>query len=129
MFRIIKNKAKHLCQAYRCKSNRGGRDRFCSKHRKRYQKYTNPRRYTYNYLKNNAKRRGKFFDLTFEEFVLFCDETGYMDCKGRTKNCGSIDRIDPDKGYTYSNIQLLTVSENSSKQHSDNSDECDDVPF
>lgn len=75
----------------------------------------NPLTYTYNSLKCNARRRGKPFDLTFIQFSKFCIDSNYMKLKGKTKNQYSIDRIDPTKGYSIDNIQILTVSENSTK--------------
>lgn len=80
-----------------------------------YQKEKNPINYAYNVLKNNALRRKKPFELTLAEFKDFCQETGYMDKKGRTASSASIDRKDPSEGYTRDNIQLLSVSENSIK--------------
>lgn len=75
----------------------------------------NPIRYAYHNLKSNSKRRGKEFDLTFEQFKEFCYKTNYIQGKGITKDSYSIDRKDNDKGYTIDNIRILTVSENSKK--------------
>lgn len=72
----------------------------------------NPIKHAYNSLKNNAKRRGKFFDLTFEQFKEFAVEVAYMENKGRKFNSLHIDRKDETKGYTLSNIQVLENSEN-----------------
>jgi hypothetical protein len=119
MFLIIKNKDPKLCCAYRCKNRRQKRDRFCSKHRKRYKKETNPEAYHFDILRSNAKRRGKDFKLTLEEFKLFCEDTSYLKLKGRSAKSASIDRIDPEKGYEYGNIQVLTLAENSAKRHID----------
>jgi hypothetical protein len=68
--------------------------------------------------KGNAKRRGKEWSLTFDEFVEFCKESGY------DKNCGihaddaSIDRIHNWEGYHKDNIRSIKVSENSKKKDS-----------
>lgn len=67
-------------------------------------------------LRSNAKRRGKQFDLTFEQFKQFCYETDYITGRGRSKESFTIDRIDNDKGYTLDNIRILTKSQNSSKK-------------
>ena len=114
---ILEHKSKKgLCQAYWCKRKVDpSHDRFCAKHRKRYQKIHNPVVYTYGYLKQNAKRRGKPFDLTIEQFRKFCEETNYIALKGRLKKSATIDRIDPNKGYSIDNIQILTLSQNASK--------------
>lgn len=87
----------------------------CSKCRKRLYKERHPVRYTFSYLKNNARRRKHTFTLTIDEFVQFVRETGYMEGKGRHADKLSIDRIDPRRGYTPDNIQVLTVSKNATK--------------
>ena len=80
-------------------------------------KYRNkyPIRYTYQTLKDNAKRRGKSFNLTFEQFKQFAIKTDYLNVKGITKTSYHIDRIDENKGYTIDNIQLLTNEQNIKK--------------
>ncbi len=80
------------------------------------QAQVNPARYAYRHLKANAKRRGKPFDLTLEQFTEFAQRTEYMTRRGRTASSYHIDRIDPEKGYTASNIQVLTNRENVLKQ-------------
>ena len=83
-------------------------------------------------LRNNAKRRGKFFDLTYEQFLEFLkkDAPNYMRKRGRTVKKLQIDRIDPDKGYTATNIQCITTLENIRKMHSDRiQKDLDDCPF
>lgn len=72
-------------------------------------------RYAYSVLKNNARRRGKEFTLTMQEFVDFCEETGYMEGKGSSRLSLSVDRIDHNKGYVAGNIQVLSLSENGAK--------------
>lgn len=69
----------------------------------------------YYTLKSNAKRRGKEFDLTPEQFEQFCRKTLYIGYKGRTGTALSIDRIDSSKGYTMDNIVVLTNRENGAK--------------
>lgn len=80
-------------------------------------KKANPMRYAYQTNKDNAKRRGIFWDLTYEEFAEFAYEFDYLDRKGRTKTCWSVDRIIPELGYTKGNLQILTVGDNSRKRH------------
>lgn len=75
-----------------------------------------PIEYAYQKLRGNAKRRGKEFTITLEDFKKFCYETEYIMRKGRTKISYSIDRIDDNKGYVPGNLQPLTVSENSKKE-------------
>lgn len=123
---IDKKKDKGLCVAYRCMHKHSARDRFCHKHRKRFQKDNNPLVYCYGYLKQNAKRRGKAFDLTLEEFKKFCDETDYLELKGKLGKSASIDRIDNTKGYSYDNIRVLSLSDNTKKR---NEEDYADCPF
>lgn len=73
-----------------------------SLHNKRYRQ-RHYDRYAYLNLKHNAKRRGHFFDLTFEQFKQVWQ-------RGKT-----IDRIDPTKGYTMLNVVCVTLSFNSKK--------------
>lgn len=115
MFKICESKrGTGVCAAYRC-SNPAQHGTLCFKHKARRRKAIDPTGYTYDRLKQNAKRRGKSFDLTVDEFREWAAKTGYIDGKGRKRNGLSIDRIDPTKGYSLDNIQILTVSANSSK--------------
>lgn len=75
----------------------------------------NPEKYCFQTLRNNSKRRGKDFDLTFEQFLQFAAKTNYILGKGRTRESFHIDRIDESKGYTIDNIQVLTNAENVKK--------------
>lgn len=125
MFRIVDHPRKGICVAHGCKNNSTQKDRFCAKHRHRYNKANNPYRYTYQVTKCNAKRRGHKFTITFEDFKEWCIENKYLELKGRTASKASIDRIDPLKGYEKGNLQILTVSENSIKGH----EERGDCPF
>lgn len=126
MFKIIENKDKKLCCAYRCANKRAEKDRFCPKHRKRYKKEHNPVSYYYDLLKCNAKRRGKKFTLTLPEFKYFCDQTDYLKLKGKKASSASIDRIDPARGYEAGNIQILSLAENTRKMHEDRKEQ---APF
>lgn len=78
-----------------------------------------PIRAAYLNLKHNARRRGKEFSLTLEEFETFARKIILHYGKKRDCNTWSIDRIDPRRGYSLDNIQTLTLSENTRKQHSD----------
>jgi hypothetical protein len=115
----VKNKIKGICTACRCLSPSYGNGRFCCKHRRRYQKENNPIAYTYDMLKQNAKTRNKVFTLTLEQFKKFCTDTNYIELKGKTGGSASIDRKDPNKGYEFGNLQVLTLSANTSKRWED----------
>jgi hypothetical protein len=69
-------------------------------------------KYAYQNLKSNSKRRGKAFELTFEEFSEFAIEVDYLKKKGITSTSLHVDRIDENKGYTRDNIQGLENSKN-----------------
>ncbi len=116
-------KKKHLCKVKFCRSPKDKKDCYCGKHRKRLQLEKDPVAYTYNARKSNAKRRGKSFELTLEEFREFCERTDYMNLKGREASCASMDRIRAQEGYSIDNLQVLTVSENAIKRHEE------DYPF
>jgi hypothetical protein len=60
----------------------------------------------------NAKRRGKEFTLTFDEFKEFCMKTGYDEKKGKSSDSLSIDRIESSNGYSKDNIRAITLSDN-----------------
>lgn len=125
MFKIIPSKKeKGLCVAYGCKSTHTQKDRFCSKHRHRQQKWKDPVKYCFNRKKNNARTRGVQWNLSLEEFREFCEEHKYLEKTGRTASSASIDRIDPSIGYTKENLQILSLSDNTKKMHIDNQQDC-----
>lgn len=118
----LENKKRtHKCAAHRCgnKAQRKGVKwhKFCSKHRAQRQKETSPARYAYDRLKVNARRRCKVFTISFEYFKTWCEETGYLLMKGRSKKAATIDRIDDSKGYEPGNLQVLTNSDNVRKRY------------
>ncbi len=123
-------KKKHLCCVDGCGNKaikRSGRKKnggvywrnICYKHSAKQHKETNPARYYYDRLKGNAKRRRKEFTITIEYFRQWCEETGYLDSKGRGAKDMSIDRIDDTKGYVPGNLQLLPVGVNLRKRYVD----------
>ena len=122
MFKIAKNKPKHLCAAWGCTNLRTPKNRFCSKHNHRYQKEKNPIKYIFHKKRHRAKERGIEWNLTLSEFKQFCEENNYMELKGKKAGSASIDRIDPNKGYEVGNLQILTLAQNSAKMHEDKND-------
>ncbi len=113
--KIAEKKDKAICPAYHCKKKKADKKRFCHRHHAVQQKANNEGGYVFNLLKQNAKRRGKDFTLTLDEFRRFCAETRYLENRGRNKRGFSIDRIDNALGYSLDNIQILTTSQNSKK--------------
>lgn len=110
-------KKKTKCSEPFCRSHNIKAKGLCSKHYTRKRRNENPLKSSYQALKDNAKRRGKDFSLTLEEFKKFAIETGYVYGRGRTVDSFHIDRIDESKGYHIENIQILTNSENVKKFH------------
>lgn len=102
------------CKTKRC-INQAKTGNFCHKCVKRKFKENNPERYAYDTLKNNAKRRGKEFTITFEYFKRFAKRTSYIAGKGIEKESLHIDRKKEYLGYVPGNLQVLTNSENIKK--------------
>lgn len=65
--------------------------------------------------KSDAKKRGIEFSISYEYFVQFCYKTDYIQNKGSTKDCFTVDRIKNELGYVEGNLQCLTRSENAKK--------------
>jgi len=127
MFTIVENKKNGFCKAYRCKCPRPAKDTLCRKHRHRYNKEANPLAYVYGILKSNARRRGKPFTITVEDFREFCEETNYLERRGKSGKDMSIDCKIQSLGYVKGNIRAISLSENSRKGSADFIG--DDVPF
>ena len=99
------------CKTKRC-LNRATQAGLCAKCHIARWRSENPEKAAYFNLKENAKRRGKEFSLTFGEFSAFAISTGYMKKKGIWAKSLHIDRIDETRGYTIDNLQVLTNSQN-----------------
>lgn len=89
--------------------------KMCSTCRMQKSRQAHPLKYIFLNIKHNAKRRGKEWLLTFDEFVTFCNVTSYDQFRGRSALSLSIDRIRNWEGYKADNIRAITVHENSSK--------------
>lgn len=87
----------------------------CNTCRSREWRKNNPIKYAYQNLKHNAKRRGKEFSITFDQFKEFCVKVDYLGKKGITAEGYHIDRIREEDGYHIDNIQLLQNSDNVKK--------------
>jgi len=84
----------------------------CNQCRYLTEKERDPIGLAFRRLKAHAKQRGKEFNLTKEDFILFCVKSEYILESGISKNNFHIDRVDETKGYSIDNIQVLTNSEN-----------------
>ena len=114
----MKNKTHKKCATPFCRNNKA-KDRTvcntCASKKYRNANDINKMRVAYKNLKANSKRRGKYFDLTFEQFREFCYKTDYIRGAGKKSESYSIDRIENEKGYTIDNIVCIQKGENSRK--------------
>lgn len=101
-----------LCKTPSCQKQAAPRSNYCYACAKRTYRKNHPFEAAYRELKYGAKRRGKSFELTFEEFKKFAIETPYWQNKGRHSTSLHIDRIDENGPYAVWNIQPLQNSEN-----------------
>lgn len=108
-----------VCATRLCRRHAAEGRRVCSTCRCRLSRVNNPVRAAYKDLRDNAKRRKKYFDVTFEQYDNFVRENGYMEGKGRTVGCLHVDRKDPLLGYTIANLQVLPAEVNSAKARED----------
>jgi hypothetical protein len=103
-----------MCKTENCnkKPEKGNYCYAClkSRYRKRH-----PIKAAYQNLRNSAKRRGKVFDLTFEQFKEFAIKTDYIVNSGRKAESLHVDRIDENGPYSIDNIQVLPNSRNVKK--------------
>jgi hypothetical protein len=96
----------------------GKRPLRCSACRRREWAEKNPEKYLYANLRGNARRRGKVFDISFEDFNEFLIRENYLRRKrGRTKTSVSIDRVENKLGYTKGNLAAIKIQANSWKRH------------
>ena len=71
----------------------------------------------YTRSKSDAKRRGIEFQLTFEEWKQWWDETGKWQLRGKTKGSYQMCRINDVGPYALSNVYCDTVEANSGLPH------------
>ena len=71
----------------------------------------------YASLKSSAKERGIEFAISLEYFSAFAIRTKLLTGRGRSRDAWHVDRIDNSKGYVEGNLQVLTASENVSKEN------------
>lgn len=95
----------------------GGGRKMTSTARVRRWRAANPLRYCWQALKDNAKRRGKNFTLSLREFEKFCDDSSYLEKRGREAEALTVDRIINKNGYEKENIQAMTNSDNARKNN------------
>lgn len=92
--------------------------KFCSRCRMRKWRKEHPIEASYQHIKGHAKRRGRAFNLTLDDFRTWATACNFhLNEHGKLAHCISVDRIDHTKPYQIGNIQPLTISENSKKWH------------
>lgn len=101
------------CKTPRCRRPPKKKSCWCARCAGRIWARDHPLTYAYAKLRSNAKRRGHGFALTLQEFARLCEGTGYLESRGRMRDCLSIDRIDSRKGYSADNVRVVSVSMNS----------------
>lgn len=108
------------CATPVCYGNAPSRNgKYCSKCKARIAKALNPYRTTYRKLKSNAKRRGKKFSLTLEEWTTWCNQTGYLGLRGSKSGDMTVDCTKAWLGYRIDNITMMTKRENVQKSKSE----------
>lgn len=105
------------CWTRGCKNEARKNNHYCGSCKVKKYRAKYPLKYIYDTIKMNAKRRRKEFTLTFNQFKEFCNKTGYDKFKGKTADSLSIDRKDTTKGYTFDNIQAITLRDNTIKRN------------
>jgi hypothetical protein len=105
------------CSKKYCRNERAHWSTLCHKCRSVRFKTINAPAYFFNALRGNAKKRNKEFLLTLDQFKQFCNDTGYLEKKGKNGSSLSIDRIDAKGPYSINNIQALTLRENTIKEN------------
>ena len=114
-FEFVKVVRGDFCAVKFCRNERMSDRKLCSKHNMQLWRARNPTRNAYNNVRGKAKQRKVEFTLTFEEFCSIDEATGYVSAKGQDMDSLTLDRIDPNQGYSFENIRVITLSENSRK--------------
>lgn len=68
-------------------------------------------------LRDNAKRRGKIFTITFEYFVKFAVKYDYLNKKGVGEFGYGVDCKKEELGYSEGNLRLLSNPDNTRKEN------------
>lgn len=84
----------------------------CHKHYQRWWRHRNPKRSSFNTLRDHAKGRGLEFSISFDYWCGLCDAFGYFDQDPESEETLTIDRVDACKGYVPGNLRVLSLSLN-----------------
>jgi len=105
-------KRNNKCKHTGCNNKSAPKKRECWKCRSANSRQKDPVAYTFYFLKGNAKRRKKVFELNLDWFRNWVKDNGYMEHKGRASESLTIDRKRNLEGYTPDNIQILPKHDN-----------------
>ena len=108
---------RNKCTVTGCKKMKGKNRTVCYAHAMQRRKEKDPLRYSYYDWKANAKRRGKEFTITLEQFREFAQKNILIKGRGITATSYHIDRIKNEHGYHIWNIQLLQNTDNINKEN------------
>jgi hypothetical protein len=93
--------------------------RYCNTCKAKQTRENNVEAYLFRTLRNNAKRRGIFFALTFEHYVEECRKHNYFELRGPGADDLTIDRDVPALGYVDGNLKFISRKDNSIKRWED----------
>lgn len=74
----------------------------------------------YQNQRSNAKRRGIDFNLTFDEWTIWWQNTGKLHLRGRSKGCYVMGRKGDTGPYQLDNIICISFGENSTQGNTGN---------
>lgn len=107
--------AKRICSEPHCRNMARKHKTKCPTCHKKQWRKKYPMKAAFQTLRQNARRRGIAFTITFEYFEKFCYKTNYIAGKGRSKLSYSIDRDKNHLGYIPGNIVIMHKGLNSAK--------------
>lgn len=114
---LARNKALGICCHWGCsRPSRPGRAD-CNTCKSRKTRLKDPLGYLFRQVKESARKRSIPFHLTREQFQTFCEQTGYLDKRGREPDDLTIDRIDSSGPYSVDNIRVLNWLDNCSRTY------------
>lgn len=123
MIRLKQTLRPGVCRAYRCTAaprniaTHPTSTQLCGSCYKAQWRAQNPERAAFGTQRDHARARHIPFTLTFEQWWVVVETTGYMDGRGRLRHCLHVDRLDPSKGYEVGNIRVITAAENTAKDN------------
>lgn len=102
----------------RCCRNEVAKSRhICHYHRGVRWRLANPAKYAYIVWRSNCIRRGKKFEVTYDQFLFLLKKYNYLELKGTGPLDLCFDRRENELGYTVDNIRGITMSANSFKRN------------